>query len=290
MNPGQWLDLKCQRLAVPDTSDEWKSVRGALNAVEQCIEQSRVIRIAERFPCGSFEKDTMLPNRKEADLVVVLADPPTSQTLDALRQVLAEGLSRMPYGIPLAHPPQESFKAIQLQFANGVMVDVLPVAKQGVTPAGPAVPRKLRVALSGPEHVRWFERNAHGSVIHNVVRALKHFRELHRVEWEPLFSFAIEVLAVTILEPHKDKGLAWCFRKVLDELGQGWLLNGRVLQDPARPGNDLLMDLDEPTRQRLTDAARRAVTWVDAEQWSEVFPPERQPPRVDTNLGGRTLA
>ncbi len=290
MNSGEWLDLKCRKLVVPDTSSEWESVRGALNAVEGCIEKSRILRIAERYPCGSFEKNTMLPNRKEADLVVVLATPPTSETLDALRQVLAEGISHMPYGIPLAHPPQESFKAIQLEFANGVKVDVLPVAKQGVTPPGPSVPRKLRVALSGPEHVRWFERNAHGSVIHNVVRALKHFRELHLVEWGPLFSFAIEVLAVTLLEPHKDKALAWCFRKVLDEVGQGWLLNGRVLPDPARPGNDLLVDLDEPTRQRMTDAARRAVKWVDEEQWSEVFPPERQPPRVDANLGGKTLA
>ena len=290
MNAGNWLDLKCRNLAVPETSVEWRSVRGALDAVEQCIETSRVLRIAERYPCGSFEKNTMLPNRKEADLVVVLSDPPTSETLDTLRQVLAEGIPRMTYGIPLAQPPQKSFKAIQLEFANGVKVDVLPVAKHGVTPPGESIPRKLRVALSGPEHVRWFERNAHGSVIHLVVRALKHFRELHMREWEPLFSFAIEVLAVRLLESHKNKGLEWCFRKVLDEVGQGWLLNGRMLPDPARAGNDLLMDLDEPTRQRITESARRALDWVDAGQWTEVFPSARQPPRADSNLGGKTLA
>ena len=290
MSSGEWLDLKCRTLAVPSTSPEWKSVRSALDAVERCIETSRVLRIAERYPCGSFEKNTMLPSRMEADLVVILSDAPTSETLDTLRQLLEEGLPRASHGVPLARPPCESFKAIQLEFANGVKVDVLPVAKHGVTPPGPSVPRKLRVALSGPEHVRWFESSAHESVIHNVVRALKHFRELRPTEWGPLFSFAIEVLAVRLLEHHKNKGLTWSFRHVLDEVGKGWLLNGRVLPDPAQPGNDLLMDLDEPTRQRITDAARRAVAWIDAEQWTEVFPLARQPPRVEANLGGKTLA
>jgi len=283
MNPGEWLDLKCRKLAVPETDPEWQEVSDALGDVERCIEGSGVLRIAQRYRCGSFEKKTMLPGRKEADLVIVLPEPPTNQTLDVLRQVLDSGL-------PLAHPAKELFKAVQMEFTNGVKVDVLPVAKQGVTPPGTSVPQKLMIALNGLEHVRWFERHAHGTVIHNAVRALKYFRDLHLAQWGSLSSFAVEVLSVDLLEAHKDRGLYWCFRQVLDQLGQGWLLDGRRLPDPARPENDLLAGLDEDDRRRIADESRRAVKWVDQEQWSEVFPSKRQPPRVDTSLGGKTLA
>lgn len=90
----------------------------------------------------------MLAGRKEADLVVVLSKPPTDSTLEDLRSLLAQGTS--------AKDAEVRYKAVALRFADEVMVDVLPVAMEGITSPSASVPAKLRHARSGPQHVRWF--------------------------------------------------------------------------------------------------------------------------------------
>lgn len=118
--------------------------------------------IATRHPAGSFAKATMLRGRKEGDVVAVLAEAPTDRTLADLQAHLQKAL-------PHARV-STSYKAVRLQFPDGVSVDLLPVARAGTTPPGPSVPRKLRHALDGTRHVEWARKEIHGSGRHPTVR------------------------------------------------------------------------------------------------------------------------
>ncbi|HEX8706427.1 MAG TPA: hypothetical protein VF815_46765, partial [Myxococcaceae bacterium] len=161
------------------------------------------------------------------------------------------------------------------------------VAKRGLTPDGPSIPRKLRRALSGPQHVQWFIENAHQSPIQNTVRLLKHFRDRHG--WKDLTSFSIEVMTVDILQRFQGQGLSSYFAEVLSRLAGGYLKEKR-LQDPALPSNDLLGDLSAREREEIAAAAQRAAAMLKEGTMSAVFAGRQSMPPPSSNLGGRTLA
>jgi hypothetical protein len=272
-----WLDEKL-REALPSESER-RMVRDALDRIEACLEaEGGALRIAERYPCGSFAKSTMLAGRREADLVVILREAPTDKTLEDLEAVLVRSLS--PEWSAIRH------KAVSLGFSDGVKVDLLPVAKEGVTEASPEVPEKLRNALSGPLHVDWFKREAHNTPIHPTVCLLKLFRSTHAA-WKALGSFSIEVLAVDLLRDRKG-GLVSHFKEVLSKIAGGYL-EDKVLSDPANAANDILRNVGEDARARVADEARAVLPAIESGTWSAVFQ------GVDkvlpsSNLGGSTLA
>lgn len=277
MSAGAWLHSKHNDLIPPE--EELQAVRKALDQVEHCLDETGGRWcIAERHPCGSYEKKTMLPGRKEADLVVVLREAPGEQTLEELRALLAERTS--------AQEARVLGKAVALRFPEGVKVDVLPVAKPGVTEPSPDVPPKLRHALSGPQHVAWFRETAHNTPIHAVVRLLKALRDVYPA-LAPLRSFAIEVLAVTLLRSFEGD-LADHFTRVVSALADAWL-DGRVLPDPADPSNDLLSGVAKDQRASITAKARDIRRSVESGTWSAVFA-QVSAALPSSNLGGRTLA
>jgi len=239
--------------------------------------------VAEVRPAGSWAKGTMLRGRKEADVVMVLARAPDSHTLNDISNYLTR--------IPGLHGrPTVSYKAVNLEFYDGVSIDLLPVAKHGRTDDGPSVPRKLRHALAGIEHVGWLKRQAHGTVLHPLIRLMKHFRDCHERDFHGMSSFAIEVMCVE----HGAQGNIYAaFRGLLESLHGGWLLPGGVrrrLSDPATPGQDLIDKLSVAALGDVSCRAGRAVQAIDAQTWSQVFPRDRSslPPPAG-NLGGRTL-
>jgi hypothetical protein len=277
MTSDEWLDAKYREACPSD--NELQAVAQALDKVEDCLErEGGPLRIAQRYRCGSYAKSTMLTGRREADLVIVLREAPTDQTLDQMRTILVQGTS-----------PSSSeihYKAIALGFADGVSVDVLPVAKVGITEPSPSVPAKLRHALSGPMHVDWFRREAHGTTIHPTVRLLKLFRGSHPA-WRKLSSFKIEVLAVDALKGHED-GLVNHFQGMLTKVAEGYL-KGKVLLDPADDQNDLLEGMTEEERSSIADEARSALRFIADSTWSAVFQ-SATAALPSSNLGGRTLA
>lgn len=278
MGSGAALD-EIYREIVP-TRDEERQVQ---ERVDRVVERLRAgWSTAELRPAGSWAKGTMLRGRKEADMVVVLAAPPDANTLEAMAKHMADlsGLRRA---------PDTSFKAVQLVFTDGVSIDLLPVAKSGVTPDGPSIPRKLRHAMKGIDHVEWFKREGHGRPTQAVVRLLKHFRDGYRDDFGNLPSFALEVLAVNALRGNS-ADLEGSLMTVLAALSDANKLASR-LPDPADPNNDVLSGVDSTTRERIAKRSQRARDAIAAGTWSAVFSAggSRLPPPA-TNLGGKTLA
>lgn len=278
VNASGWLNEKLNELRPRDT--EWTAVQKALDETVNRLGESNRFPIAERHPSGSFEKRTMLADRKEADLVVILQNPPTDETLEAMRGWLA-GLRDC--------QAETTYKAIKLTFPGGVQVDVLPVALDGRTASGDGIPPKLKVAIQGIQHVEWFKQRAQqDKPIREVVMLLKAFKRENRPNWRGLFSFALEVLTVRALEGCKERGLLPCFREVLAQVGNGLLQ--QPLFDPADPDNNLIAHLDPEAKARIAATARRAVQMMDEVQMAQVFPGEQPLPPAGRNLGGRTLA
>lgn len=278
MNAHGWLDEKFKALRPLDS--ERAAVQNALDTTVDRIGVTSRFPIAERHPSGSFEKRTMLAGRKEADLVVVLQNPPTDDTLEELRGWLA-GMQGC--------QAETSYKAIKLTFPEGVRVDVLPVAMDGRTTPGADIPAKLKVALRGIEHTRWFKQQAQqDKPLREITMLLKAFKRENAPKWKGLYSFALEVMTVRALAKFDGKGLLPCFREVLVQVGQGLLR--RPLLDPADPSNDLIKHLDAEAHARIEAAARHAVQMMDEGQMSQVFPGEQPLPPAGRNLGGRTLA
>lgn len=285
MNIDAWLDDKLRSL-IP-SEEERSSIQNALFSVGRCLEQAGgEFRIAERYPCGSFEKMTMQAGRREADYVVVLREAPGDHTLVRLRGLFSQSLG-------LSDEPVVLHKAVALHFPTGVKVDVLPVSREGITLAGGAVDDKFRVGLNGLKHVEWFRRNAHGTPIHPTVRLLKHFRDMNP-GWRSLSSFAAEVLAVNVLGSRAFGlgGLKQHFVEVLSQVADGYLSGppGRRLLDPADAGNDLLYSRSDSELRMIQDAAQAGLRRINADAWSAVFLGTSAAPAPATNLGGRTLA
>jgi hypothetical protein len=286
MSADHWLQRKHQQIVPSDAERE--SVRRALDHVEKTITEKggQPFRIAQRYPCGSFEKRTMLAGRKEADLVLVLAEAPTSSSLDDLAALFTK--------TPPVRSADTRYKAVALSFEDGAKVDVLPVAKDGVTAPGSDVPPKLRHALSGIEHVKWLKEAAHGTPLHPMICLLKAFRNEHPT-WRPLRSFAIELLVVEMLHGFKGNGLLKHFHEAISQIANGWL-SERKLLDPFDLNNDLLANVSEEARVAIASDARSALRHIENDTWSAVFPGAgavtagEAPPAPATNLGGRTLA
>jgi hypothetical protein len=275
-----WLDDKYRSL-VPSEA-EMARVSDAIGRVEKALEnRGGPWRIAERYPCGSFAKGTMLAGRSEADLVIVLREAVDAASLDRLAGVLHEDL-----GALLARRPVAKTKAVGVTFKNGVQVDVLPVWSKGLSEPVADVPEKLKVGLNGRFHVRWFTTEAHGTPVHPTVRLVKHFRDCHP-ELRPLSSFAIEVLAVWELEDFWGN-LADHFEGLLGTIARGDL--EAPLLDPADHSNDLLARVTTQQRTGIARVATRAVADIASRTWSQVFPTGPRPPRPGTNIGGQTLA
>lgn len=285
MNIDSWLDDKLRSL-IP-AEQERADIQGALYDIGRCLESSGgEFRVAERYPCGSFEKMTMLSGRNEADYVVVLRDGPSDNILHDLKSLFARNLN-------LSSDPAVLYKAVALHFPNGVKVDVLPVNRDGVTVSSSPVSDKFRIGLNGLRHVEWFRRNAHGTPIHPAVRLLKSFRESNS-GWRSLSSFALEVLAVNLLRDRTGSlgGLRQHFIEVLSQVADGYLSGppGRRLLDPADASNDLLYSRSDSDLRMIQETAQAALRRVQSDAWSAVFLGTSAAPAPATNLGGRTLA
>lgn len=273
----EWLHQKHEQLVPPQA--ELEAIRSALDAVQTCMEAAgEEWRIAQRYPCGSYAKKTMLGGRKEADLVVVLREAPTDTTLKDLRDLLA--------GISSVRQAEVLYKAVKLDFFSGVKLDVLPVAKEGITESMKGVPDKLRFALNGVRHVDWFVKAAHGTPIHPTVRLAKAFKGSDSA-WKPVRSFAIELLAVKVLR-NFDGDLADHFEKFLTEIANGWLAD-RTLIDPADSANDLVGNLDADQRSRIAKSAAGALEKLQSGNLSSIFAMSSGV-LPSSNIGGTTLA
>ena len=273
----KYLESKFQDILPP--SEERSEVQSTIDTVRDHV--GAAFPIAELHPSGSWAKRTMLAGRKEADLVMFMAEAPDSHTLDTMASHLGklENLSSS----------YTSHKAVQLTFDNGVSIDVLPVAEHGVTPDGPSIPKKLRYARFGPDHVRWYKDNVRGKR-HQTVCLLKHARDCNSRQLGGLFSFAIEVMAA---EMNLTGNLAHHFKGALQLLADSWLMDGddvRHLSDPVVQGRNLLENLSEFECQRIARCANDLVRSIQADTWSQVFPGARVLPGPASNLGGRTLA
>lgn len=279
MHPREHLDGI--RRDIEPTDQEIRLVQQRITQVTTAA--GGLLPIAELHPAGSWAKGTMLRGRKEADLVAILARAPDSTTLDGLRTHLAglEGLQG---------EPDTSYKSVNLRFRDGVAIDLLPVARTGTTPWGPSVPRKLRHALDGIQHVAWLKANAHGAVTHPLIRLMKHFRNTHGRDFHDLPSFAIEVICAG-LGARGD--LYDTFTGALTALRDGWLTPGgrpRRLADPADPNNNLLDGFGAAELDDIARCAGAALDAIKADSWTRVFPTDSGTlPPPASNLGGRTL-
>ena len=254
--------------------------------IDQAIDHIRAWNpVAELHPCGSWAKRTMLAGRKEADLVMVMAAAPDDRTLDDL----ATHLSSLP---GRARRPEVKNKAVALEFIDGVKLDLLPVAKDGRTPDGPSIPRKLRHALSGIEHVQWFKRETAGTPLAQVVMLLKYIKQLHAPAFDVLPSFALEVIAVEICHDPIDDINEQVFH-TLEGIAVGFLNPGQelgFLRDPAVPSRNLLADLAPAELDAIQHKAGQLARNIYDGEWYALFPRDGYLPSADSNIGGRTLA
>jgi hypothetical protein len=241
--------------------------------------------VAELHPCGSWAKRTMLAGRKEADLVMIMATAPDDRTLGELAAHLASLPGR-------ARRPEVKNKAVALEFNDGVKLDLLPVAKDGRTPEGPSIPRKLRHALSGIEHVQWFKRETAGTPLAQVVMLLKYIKQLHAPAFDALPSFALEVIAVGLCREPIDDINDQVFH-TLEDIAVGFLNPGQelaFLHDPAVPSRNLLADLNREDLEAIQHKAGQLARHIYDGEWYALFPRDGYLPSSDSNIGGRTLA
>lgn len=262
MNADQLLDAVHRKILPPD--EELKRVREALDLVEGVLARAGAPwPVAERYPCGSYAKATMLRGRMEADLVLTLAQAPEERTLTQIAGELHRALITQ-----LKGPPQRNYKSIELRFGSGARVDVLPIALPGRTADAELAPPKLRHARSGPEHVRWFKAQAHGRPAHMITRLVKRLRDLHP-PLRALSSFSLEVLTVQTLAQPPARTLSQGLDAVLGVLAGPQL---PALRDPADPSNLLLAELDAATRQRIAQEAARLLAALRSARWAQLFP------------------
>lgn len=265
----EWLDARRQQLT--PTATERADVQEAINTVSRAIHS--VFSIAEIHPCGSAAKGTMLKGRKEADLVLITKEAPTSQTLDAFRSVLSEA--------PNVQSAKRLHKAVETVFHNGVSVDVLPAAKTGLTDEGESIPRKHRHALDGLAHVRWFKTEGHFEGAHDLVRLAKNWRDANGLS---LTSFGLEVLTVRTLKSAGARNLNECFSSVLAELARGNI----AVVDPVRSGHRINV-LDQREAERVMAAARASLDHLQRGEPHRAFAGSGYPSSV-RGIAGTPLA
>jgi len=198
----------------------------------------------------------MLRGRNEGDLVLVMRDAPTQETLQQFAQTLAE--------VPGVAKVEAKYKAVQTQFGNGVSVDVLPAVKDGLTLPGDAIPRKHRHAMDGPKHVEWFQREGHAVGAHDTVRLLKSWRDEHHLS--ELSSFGLEVLTVQALQDNRSGPLDARFEAVLERLASGAI----PVLDPVRASN-WVNQLAPYEKERVMRAAQESLTALRHGNPSRVF-------------------
>lgn len=269
MKTSDWLDARRREL-IP-SREELHDVQVAVDAV--CSSLRDNWRIAEIYPCGSAAKGTMLRGRKEADVVLILRDAPTPQTLESFNSTLAASAG--------VHRSAIRHKAVEVQFQSGVSVDVLPAALSGLTEDGGSIPRKHRRALDGPAHVTWFNQEGHATGAHDIVRLAKHWRDIHGLD---LSSFGLEVLTVNALRSTGGGSLEDRFAAVLERLAQGQI---RV-QDPARL-SEWINDLARDEIERLSRVARSSLEQLRQSNPSRAFAGSSYPSTL-TGIGGTPLA
>lgn len=269
MGNQEWLDARSQEIT--PTQRESQELQDALDTVRTALSQE--ISIAEIYPCGSAAKRTNLRGRDEGDLVLVMAQAPTPQTLERFRELL----SRAP-GVERA---EILYKAVAVRFRNGVSVDVLPAAKSGLTEEGGSIPRKHRHALDGPRHVDWFRAAGHETSAHGPVRLTKHWRDLHGL---PLSSFGLEVLTVEVLRSLRSGRLDDRFEAILERLASG----NMAVVDPVRPSN-WINQLSSADAQRVVRAAQDSLAQLQQGHMAHVFAGSAYPSSV-SGLGGAPLA
>ncbi|MFO0580039.1 MAG: hypothetical protein U1A78_39200 [Polyangia bacterium] len=240
MGTDEWLDAR--RRQITPTAGEQADVQAAIDTVRATIQ--REYPIAELHPCGSAAKRTMLQGRREADVVLTLRGAPTPQTLDRFRDALAQA--------PDVESATKLHKAVAVRFKNGVSVDVLPAAENGLTDPGGSIPRKHRHALDGPAHVDWFEREGHRHGAHDVVRLAKDWRNSNGLS--DLSSVGLEVLVVNVLQSTGAQGLGARFSAVLEQLAAGRI----TVQDPSRSGQRI-NDLEPAAKAKVMAAAQASL-------------------------------
>lgn len=278
MKLGPYLSAKVEELLpVPH---ELNAVEAGITNVENCLTTvGQDLRIAQRHRCGSYAKKTMLARRMEADVVVVLRDPPSSHILDRLQDAFSHHLR----GVRRMEP---KYKALEVVFNSGASVDVLPVASDGHTLDAGSVDERFRVGLNGQRHVEWFVQNAHGRVIHPTVRLLKAIREEHAAWKTHTTSFSLELAAVSALQGFRG-GLDDALLHVLTRMKSDphWLT---TLSDPADPANRVLSRLGPAQLAEVSAVAARLLDAVERGNPSTLFSAAGVP-GPSQNLGGRTL-
>lgn len=271
MTTNRWLDTRRQEL-IPAESER-REVQSAVDDV--CSTLRADWRIAEVYPCGSAAKGTMLRGRKEADVVLVMRDAPVPQTLEYFRSLLAAGAGVR--AVTIRH------KAVCVEFQNGVSVDVLPAASEGMTEPGGSIPGKHRRAMDGRKHVEWFQREGHATGAHDVVRLTKHWRDVQGLS-EILCSFGLEVLTVEVLRAAGGGSLENRFTHVLEGLAQ----RRAQVQDPARP-SQWVNNLTPSEQDRVCRAARASLEHLRQGNPSLAFAGRSYPGGL-SGLGGAPLA
>lgn len=269
MGNQEWLDARGQEIT--PTSSETTKLQDALDLIRSTLSQE--VSIAEIYPCGSAAKRTNLRGRNEGDLVLVMREAPTPQTLERFRQVL----NRAP-GVERA---EILYKAVAAKFRNGISIDVLPAAQFGLTEDGGTIPRKHRHALDGPRHVEWFRAAGHETSAHGSVRLGKHWRDLHGL---PLSSFGLEVLTVEVLRSLCSGRSDDRFEAILERLASGNI----AVVDPVRPSN-WINQLSSADAQRVVRAAQESLAQLRQGHMAHVFAGSAYPSSV-SGLGGAPLA
>jgi hypothetical protein len=270
MGNSDWLDAR--RRQITPTEGERDEVKEAIDIVSAAIR--RESPIAELHPCGSAAKGTMLKERREGDVVLTMRGAPTPQTLDQFRDVLARE--------PAVDSTEKLHKAVRVQFKNGVSVDVLPGAEDGLTDEGGSIPSKHRRALDGPAHVEWFQQEGHRNGAHDVVRLAKDWRDANGLT--ALSSVGLEVMTVDALKTTDARNLEERFTAVLEKLAQGDI----TVQDPARPGNRI-NNVDPAERARIIAAASASLGHLRRGEAHKAFAGPDSPSSV-RGIAGTPLA
>lgn len=269
MDNKEWLDARRQEIT-PTESDESR-LQSALDTVRLTLSQE--VPIAEIYPCGSAAKGTMLRGRNEGDLVLIQREAPTPQTLDRYARALRAS--------PQVKSAEILYKAVKTELKNGICVDVLPAASNGLTEPGDSIPRKHRHALDGPAHVKWFRQAGHQTAAHGPVRLTKSWRDEQGL---PLSSFGIEALTVEVLRGLQSGGLDQQFQAVLERLASGEI----AVVDPVRPSN-WINQLSPHEAERVMRAAKDSLAHLREGQVRRVFAGPSYPANI-RDLSGPTLA